>query len=241
MINPEDVIAKMQEQSKILVNRKWLDIQRILEAEGEVKISLGTTLTMRDTEPGEQAEKSNRLRTTISFSERFTDSVECQLDGHPELNFSLSGPVHEPQKFPTHDDDGNPVADDANLSSPGAVDAGTTPIGEALDQAAAGTVQPLLNITLDDPGWTVPGLRADVRLKAKKAKWSAPALNMFLGLIDECGDNLTKVKELVRPHTIAGQGTRVAEAPVAEPPNEPEPTVDPVEPPPVAESDQIPL
>lgn len=223
----DTVIEKLQDQVKTLVNRNWPDINQMLDDEGELKIAFGVTLTNRDTQTGEQADKSDRLKMTLAFAKRYTDSVECKLTDHPELPFPLNGPCHTPDStIPTHDDDGYELADDVNLSSPGAVDAGQTPIGEALDAAVSKTEQPLLNIALDESGWTVKGLRTDVRVKAKKAGWSAPALSLFLDQYDALGDNLERCKDFVRPHTAGGQttgesATEAEPAPQAEEPAEP--------------------
>jgi hypothetical protein len=61
------------------------------------------------------------------------------------------------------------------VSSPGAEDAGETALGEVLDAATAKTKQPLVELNLDQPGWTAPGLILEFKMKAKDAGWPVTA------------------------------------------------------------------
>lgn len=85
----KQAIGHIQNHVAKLTGENWPEIGRILEKEkGEIKISFGVTLNSREPEPGTQAEKDDRVKTTISFSERFTASTESALesdDSQPNL------------------------------------------------------------------------------------------------------------------------------------------------------------
>lgn len=213
------IIEKLQDHVKSLINMKYPEIKEIIDTEGEIKLSFSATITDRETEPGEHAEKSDRVKTVLSFSIRSTAMIESQLNEHPELfdgegnakpPYPLNGPVHTP--LPETDEEGHGIASDANLSSPGAEDAGTTPLGDVLDQTAATQEQPLLNINLNEQGWNVGGLRTEFRVKAGKAKWIKPAISLIIDLLDKCEGNVERAKDILRPHTIAGQTPEAAPA-----------------------------
>jgi hypothetical protein len=204
-----DVILKLTPLIEGLVNREWTEIDRILDKEGEIKVTLQALLNNRETALGEQAEKSNLLRVNISFSERFTASAECELVSHPELPLSYSGPCHTPDlSLAGNDEEANEIEQDANLSSPGAEDAGTTPIAEALDQAATNTEQPLIRWDDDEPldqsGWTVGGLIAKFRYCAKRSKWTHAAVSLMADQLVAIAD-VEKIKETIRPHIAGAQ------------------------------------
>jgi hypothetical protein len=197
------IIEKLQEHVKSLINLKYLEIREIIDGEGEIKLSFSATITDRETDPGEHAEKSDRIKTTLSFSIRSTATVESQLNEHPELPFPLNGPVHTPDSsIPIHDDDGHEIAHDVNLSSPAAENAGKTKLGDMLDQAASKLDQPLIHMAIDEPGWNFGGLRTEFRIKATKAKWTKAAISLMLDLLDQCDGNVDRAKETLRPHAI---------------------------------------
>jgi len=76
----EAIIEKIQEQAKILIARNWPDISKIMEKDGgEIKLALTATITDRKATPGEQADKDNRIKLAISFSEKHSDSTEAAL------------------------------------------------------------------------------------------------------------------------------------------------------------------
>lgn len=100
---PQEIIARAQEHVEILVTRQWEEIAPILEEEEEITLALQVKVTRRATQPGEHADKSNRIRTALSFSSRHTDSVEGELDDpqQPGLGLDDRPPAGEeppPQK-----------------------------------------------------------------------------------------------------------------------------------------------
>ena len=76
----KEIQSKSKEQVGELIGREWPEISRILDKDGEIKLSLGITVTNREAESGNHAEKDSRIRTTLAFAEKFTDSVESPLD-----------------------------------------------------------------------------------------------------------------------------------------------------------------
>lgn len=89
----KEIVDKSREQVGQLIGRRLPDINRILGKEGEIKLSFGTTVTNRDAEPGAQADKDQRIKTTIAFAEKFTDSMESALDDptQPDLPLAANG------------------------------------------------------------------------------------------------------------------------------------------------------
>ena len=83
----EEIIEALREHVGVLVGRKWPEISRILDKDGEISISAKISVTKREPELGEHADKDDRVKTTISFAEKFTDSTESALEdpAQPEL------------------------------------------------------------------------------------------------------------------------------------------------------------
>lgn len=201
---PDDVIPKLQDQLAVLVRRHWDDIFATLDDEGESKFNLAAILTNRSTEPGQQASKSDRCKLTISYSHRTSDSVECTLTAGNQPELPLNGPAHNPEPYKARfDGDGNELPSNLGQSSPGADDAGTTSLGDALDAAAAATGAPRIQMALDEPGWVANGLLSKFKCEAKLAKWSKAQISLMVGLIKKCGDDAESIKTLLRPH-VAG-------------------------------------
>lgn len=75
----DEVINKAPAQVCELLEKHWPEIEPLINEEGEVSVNFQTTITFKTTEPGEHADKSNRIKTTMSFSKRVTDSREAQL------------------------------------------------------------------------------------------------------------------------------------------------------------------
>ncbi len=69
-----DEIAK---QHRDLTIRNWPEIQKVMDAEQEIKLAFSTALTNRPAEEGTVASKDSRIITTISFSlGKQTDKIE---------------------------------------------------------------------------------------------------------------------------------------------------------------------
>lgn len=136
------IIGKAQDQIKILIGRQWPEISRIIEKDGEITISAAFKISNREAEEGTHAAKDNRIRLAMSFSEKFSDAIESDLDAHPEL------PLGEPEVSST---DGSQGGEGASASAQSARKTrkpktqnaeATTPLEAALAQAAAGVDLP---------------------------------------------------------------------------------------------------
>lgn len=85
----EEIITAAQNHIATLVSRKWPEIVRILEKEGEIAISAKIAVTAREATPGEHADKDNRVKTTVSFAEKFSDSTETALGESDQTELSF--------------------------------------------------------------------------------------------------------------------------------------------------------
>lgn len=182
----QEIVDKTSGQTETLISRNWPEMRRILEKEEELKVTLSVTITDRKTEPGEQADKSNRIKTTISFSERFTDSVEAALEesdsDQGQLAFNRTEQVQQPpvngatttlvEEFEA-DQAGKP--EDAPLVDPAFA---TTSLGEALAKAAAGKELPTVPVVISGD-FTAEKARAQFRKAAKKTGWPEAAIDLL--------------------------------------------------------------
>lgn len=83
------IADKIADQVRTLVTRDWGEISTVLieNADSEITLKFSTIIRDRPASPGEQAEKDNQIRTTMAFSTKFSDSIECPLPdpNQPEL------------------------------------------------------------------------------------------------------------------------------------------------------------
>lgn len=95
----ELLVEKISDQVKTLIGRNYPDIRSLLEADEEVKLSFGVSITDRKAEPGTHADKDNKIITTISFSKRHTDKIENSLPDpmQPELSGVNGDHSEEPE------------------------------------------------------------------------------------------------------------------------------------------------
>jgi hypothetical protein len=191
-----EITAKTAEQIVVLINRNWPGIrERLEEDEGQIKLAFNVTITDRETEPGEHADKSNRIKTTISFSKRFTDSTEAALDdpSQPMLP-SLSGPAHVPQVF--NDEEGEEVHTDEI----GNENAGRINLGDAIGAAAAGTDAPKIVLSL--AGDWQPNVLVKAAKKAMKdAGWNTAQIDLLSEQLKAC-ESASEMVATLRPHAV---------------------------------------
>lgn len=85
------IADKVAEQVRTLITRDWPEINAILDekegGEGEINLSFKTLIRDRAATPGEEAAKDNQLRTVMSFSTKFSDSLESEIpnQNQPDL------------------------------------------------------------------------------------------------------------------------------------------------------------
>lgn len=197
-MQPSDILAKIIEGVTTTFNRNWAGVREILEEDEEITVPFKITITNRDTEPGQQADKSQRVRVTMGYAKRHTDSVEYSLSDPDQGELPLNGPAHDPQPF--IDQFGDEVPEGVNVSSPGAEEAGTTSVGDVLDAAASVNEAPKVDIDLDEPGWTPGGLLTKFRVQAKAAGWKKPQTSVIVDLIKSAGTDLDAIKAILRNH-----------------------------------------
>lgn len=101
-----EIIKVGQVHLNALVSRHWASISEILDEEEEITLNLKLKITNRGAEEGNHAEVDHRLKTTISFATKVSDSIDAALSdpNQPELGL---GEGEEREKRP--EDDGRRI------------------------------------------------------------------------------------------------------------------------------------
>ena len=73
------IVQKVGEELALLLGRNWPEIEEMLREEQEINIAAKINITDRKAQPGEVASKDSRIKTTISFSKKFSDSCEVPI------------------------------------------------------------------------------------------------------------------------------------------------------------------
>jgi len=81
------ITEKVAEEVKTLMARNWPQIKPIFVEDQGVKLSFKVDITNRESEPGEHADADKRVRVTIAFGVRHSDSIDAALPDptQPEL------------------------------------------------------------------------------------------------------------------------------------------------------------
>lgn len=190
----QQIVRLSSEQVSALISRNWQDIQTNLDEEEEITLGIKIKITNRSTEPGEQADKSERVKSALSFSKRFTDSIEAALADPDQPELSFSGPAHIP--VPVFDDDGNEIP----VHDIGHEDAGTTNLGDAIGSAVSqvDTTKIVLSLRSD---WEANPLVKAFNAAAKKAEWPEAAIGLMKDQLKAC-ETVSAMIETLRPHVI---------------------------------------
>lgn len=77
---PEPIITLAQGHIAILIGRNWPAIVELLDESEEVTVSAKIVITERTPEAGEHSDVDHRVKTTISFSKKVSDSTESALE-----------------------------------------------------------------------------------------------------------------------------------------------------------------
>lgn len=86
----EAIVEKIKEQLGLILLRNWPDIERIKDKDGgEITIGAKITLVERKATPGEQADKDNRIKTTIAFAEKHSDSAESEIPNPDQAELGM--------------------------------------------------------------------------------------------------------------------------------------------------------
>lgn len=85
----ELIIDKIKEQVGTLAAREWPDIGRILANDEEIDLSFKVNIVDRKASAGEVAEKDNRIRCVISFSEKYTANIDAPIPDPNQTSLPL--------------------------------------------------------------------------------------------------------------------------------------------------------
>jgi hypothetical protein len=85
----EAVTAKIAEELKTLLFRNWKNIGRILTADGDIAIGAKIMINDRKATPGEHPEKDSRIKVSISFAEKYSDTIEGELPDPSQSEMDL--------------------------------------------------------------------------------------------------------------------------------------------------------
>lgn len=88
-----EIISLSQNHLNALIGRNWPAMAEILEDEEEITLSLKLVATNRSAAEGEHADVDHRLKTTISFSKKFSDSIDAALSDPSQPELPLDGTV----------------------------------------------------------------------------------------------------------------------------------------------------
>ena len=73
------IVTKVGEELALLLGRNWSDIEDMIRDKQEITINAKIDISDRKAQPGEVASKDSRIKTTISFSKKFSDSCEVPI------------------------------------------------------------------------------------------------------------------------------------------------------------------
>lgn len=198
-----------------LIRRHWDELGDLLEDAEEVTVSAKIVITSRDPEIGEHPDKDNRVKTTISFSKKVSDSMDSALNDprQPELDLD-SRPVNtiapaEPRTIHPHavtaEDNGDgtgKVVASFSVGTGGLV----TSLADKLAQAAAG--KPLPRVKVDFPdGFNSNKYRSLFRKAAKKQGWPEVCIDIIEDVADEAAwadattENPARALDVLRAHS----------------------------------------
>ncbi len=76
-------IEKIQEQTKVLLAKHWPEIKKLIDEDEEISIGMKVSIIDRTPTPGEHSDVDSRIKTTMSFAKKVSDSTESPL---PDVN-----------------------------------------------------------------------------------------------------------------------------------------------------------
>lgn len=83
------IVTKVGEELALLLGRNWSEIEEMLHDKQEIGISAKIDITDRKPTPGETASKDSRIKVTISFSKKFSDSMESPIPNPDQIEMPL--------------------------------------------------------------------------------------------------------------------------------------------------------
>lgn len=81
------IVTKVGEELALLLGRNWSEIEECLKEDQEITIAAKIQISDRKATPGEVASGDSRIKTTISFAKKWSDSCESPIPdaNQPEL------------------------------------------------------------------------------------------------------------------------------------------------------------
>lgn len=115
-------------------------------------------------------------------------------------------PVKPTLPTPEPEDDSLPGAETIPvMQTEGGENAGSTPVGDLINQEAARKECPKIEISLS-LDWQGPALIREFKKCAKKAGWDETQIGLMVDLLKE-GDTVQDMKDTLRPHIIGADET----------------------------------
>lgn len=206
----EEIRTKTAEQVAALIARNWSGISTMMEDADGINLSFKVAVDHRTSEAGQHPDKDNRIKTTISFSKRVTDSIDGVLEDGAQGKLPFNGPAHTPKSKPKTDDE-----DAQALGAIGNDKAGQTSLGDALNAAASQTQNALLDIDLGKDDWEPKHLLKVFRGAAKKANWTAEQISTLADVLKQC-TNAKDMVETLKSHCVGSTAESKESQPAAE-------------------------
>lgn len=216
-----EIIKLTQGHIAILIGRNWDAINELLSENEEVALSAKIVITERTPEAGEHSDVDHRVKTTISFSKKVSDSTESALEDPsnaplrcphdrtldeycPECSTGVFVPqpeVVDPERFPETGDTARETREAKAVIEHAAQPIGTS-VGAKLDQAAVKTKAPQFVLDLAKDDWTVVSLMKKVRIASKAAGWDATQISALADILKKT-TGVNGMVETLRPFVIA--------------------------------------
>jgi hypothetical protein len=195
----KDIAEKGGVQFSTLLGRNWPEVSAIIAEEGEINLHASFKITLRDAESGNHADKDRRIKTTLSFSKKHSDSVEDTIadPDQPELPLAEEiVPQPPPVDFAISTDsyvlaEGFDGAIRAKLIIAAA--------GARIDRVPCNLPHPE-SIVADDDAEKISLLWKSFKASAREAKWTHPMVVVIKDLIDAVKTPL-EAFEILSVHT----------------------------------------
>lgn len=86
------IAEKAGDQIRTLLGRNWREISEILDdadTGNEIKLACSITITDRVSAPGEHGEKDNRVKSSMSFAVKTSDSIESEIPDPNQMELTV--------------------------------------------------------------------------------------------------------------------------------------------------------
>lgn len=94
------IAEKIAEQIKTLITRDWPEISAKLDedqgGDGEITLAFKTLIRDRSSAPGEESTKDNQIKSVLSFSTRFSDTIESAIPDPAQMSLDEQNQGEQP-------------------------------------------------------------------------------------------------------------------------------------------------